>query len=294
MAEPSTICTIVENNRFGILNHYIAVDTTNSGFYRVHTSFEKARVVPVDLSEYPVFDSTKRLGYLNAILNAAPAKVKLVLFRTPINIVFPMVFICAMWIMVIAQTMAFMPFYLGFKKVDGYPIPLLAVTMLFALPGIRNTLPGAPPLGAIIDFAAYFWNIVVAIGNLFGLAILHFFYSHSREARVKAKKVLDDEDKKRVNKPLKTLTVNEVILLFRNTGRSHLEEVLRKHCVDGKILSVIRNKSDLDDIELSGLLAGNSRMKLMIDLDGWATMGVEAEKLVSILEPERYKIVYVI
>ena len=291
---------MVENNRFGILNHYIAVDTTNSGFYRVHTSFEKARVVPVDLSEYPVFDmvfanhSTKTLGYLNAILNAAPAKVKLVLFRTPINIVFPMVFICAMWIMVIAQTMAFMPFYLGFKKVDGYPIPLLAVTMLFALPGIRNTLPGAPPLGAIIDFAAYFWNIVVAIGNLFGLAILHFFYSHSREARVKAKKVLDDEDKKRVNKPLKTLTVNEVILLFRNTGRSHLEEVLRKHSVDGKILSVIRNKSDLDDIELSGLLAGNARMKLMIDLDGWATMGVEAEKLVSILEPERYTIIYVI
>jgi len=55
-----------------------------------------------------------------------PAVVDLKFFRSPINVVFPMYLTIALVIMVSAQTLAFMPFYLNMKKVDGYSVPLAA------------------------------------------------------------------------------------------------------------------------------------------------------------------------
>ncbi len=46
--------------------------------------------------------------------------------------------------------------------------------LLFALPAVRNNLPGAPPLGALIDYSAFFWaealvglSIMVLVGLWF-------------------------------------------------------------------------------------------------------------------------------
>ena len=54
-----------------------------------------------------------------------------------------------------------------------------AVTVLFALPAVRSTMPGAPPLGAIMDFAVYFWCIIISVSHI--LAISGTFRNISRQ-----------------------------------------------------------------------------------------------------------------
>ena len=49
--------------------------------------------------------------------------------------------------------------------VEGSPIPFWAwgfmAGVLFALPPLRNGLPGSPPLGSLVDWAAFYWAILV-------------------------------------------------------------------------------------------------------------------------------------
>ncbi|WP_223244548.1 DUF4436 family protein [Streptomyces sp. CBMA156] len=36
---------------------------------------------------------------------------------------------------------------------------------LFALVGLRNAAPGSPPIGSLLDYAAFFWaELLVAVG----------------------------------------------------------------------------------------------------------------------------------
>ena len=151
-------------------------------------------------------------------------------------------------------------------------------------------MPGVPPLGCIIDFASYFFVIVIATFNLLSLGILYMFFSHQRQAREKAKKVIDDDQKRIVNKGLKKLSVEEVAVLFEKTGRSHLVDAVHKSSVDGKVLAAIKNKADLEELDLRPL-EGSARIRLMNDIESWASLGVEADKITKaeddVIRPER-------
>jgi hypothetical protein len=98
-------------------------------------------------------------------------------------------------------------------------------------------------------------------------------------AREKAKKTMDDDAKKLINKGLKKLTVDDVVALFENTKRGQFEDAIRKNKIDGKVLASMVKK-DLDDLGLTPL-PGAGKIQLFNDLDGWKTMGVENDKLVS-------------
>ena len=37
---------------------------------------------------------------------------------------------------------------------------------LFALIGMRNAAPGSPPIGSLIDYAAFFWAEAIVAGSL--------------------------------------------------------------------------------------------------------------------------------
>lgn len=52
----------------------------------------------------------------------------------------------------------------------------LLIGFLFSIPGIRQSLPGAPPLGAYIDVLIYFWVLIAVIG-----ALLSFVYAAIRQ-----------------------------------------------------------------------------------------------------------------
>lgn len=45
------------------------------------------------------------------------------------------------------------------RKVEPPTIAVNAA-LLFALPALRNTQPGVPPVGALIDVCGFFWNEV--------------------------------------------------------------------------------------------------------------------------------------
>ena len=59
-------------------------------------------------------------------------------------------------------------------QVDAAAVVTGAVTVLFALPAVRNTMPGAPPLGAVMDFAVYFWCIIISIMHILYIAGKYF------------------------------------------------------------------------------------------------------------------------
>lgn len=48
--------------------------------------------------------------------------------------------------------------------------------LLFALPAVRNSLPGAPPLGALIDYTAFFW--AEALVGLSTMMVVALWFTH--------------------------------------------------------------------------------------------------------------------
>ncbi len=46
--------------------------------------------------------------------------------------------------------------------------------VLFALPNLRVSLPGSPPLGSLIDWAGYVWAVLIAVSSLVILLVVWF------------------------------------------------------------------------------------------------------------------------
>ena len=64
------------------------------------------------------------------------------------------------------------------RKVRFSTLAALAA-LLFAIPAIRNSLPQAPPVGALSDFLVFFWALIVA-GACFIVAALSWFKNASK------------------------------------------------------------------------------------------------------------------
>ena len=113
----------------GYLNFYVAIDRTNIGFFTVTSSYKEPVIdaidVPVSFTDDYTGNSTT---FVLHEINVLPALVTLRLKRTPINIVFPMFIAIGLWMMVAAQVLAFLPFYMGLKYVDAYAVPIAAVS----------------------------------------------------------------------------------------------------------------------------------------------------------------------
>ncbi len=45
--------------------------------------------------------------------------------------------------------------------------------MLFALPAIRNTMPGIPGVGTVTDYTVYFWGLFIIGACLFAVAVAY-------------------------------------------------------------------------------------------------------------------------
>ena len=90
---------------------------------------------------------TTQKTYSYSYINVHSESIIVNLSRSGINIFFPMFMTIIMWMLIIAESMIFIPYYLEKKMADAPGTPLGCVGILFALPNIRNTLPGSPPLG---------------------------------------------------------------------------------------------------------------------------------------------------
>lgn len=82
----------------------------------------------------------------------------------------------AIFVMVIMWTLALTAFGLMVRVIllgrpIEFPMFTFLAALLFAFPAVRNTLPGAPPLGTRFDYLSFFWcemlvafSLVVALG----------------------------------------------------------------------------------------------------------------------------------
>ena len=52
----------------------------------------------------------------------------------------------------------------------------------FALVGLRNAAPGAPPIGSLIDYAAFFWAEAVTVASVAWTAVVGVRFEHARPA----------------------------------------------------------------------------------------------------------------
>jgi hypothetical protein len=67
------------------------------------------------------------------------------------------------------------------KKVQFATLAALAA-MLFAVPAVRNSMPGTPPVGTLSDFLVFFWALMT-IGGCLMAASLAWFFQTAREGR---------------------------------------------------------------------------------------------------------------
>jgi len=87
---------------------------------------------------------------------------------------FALFIVVLMWALSI--TAALIAFQTWFRMRD-VPAPLVAVfvSLLFALPAVRNTQPAVPPIGTLLDAVSLFWNmVIVACSNI--AVMLAYFY----------------------------------------------------------------------------------------------------------------------
>ncbi len=83
--------------------------------------------------------------------------------RPTVNRLYPMFLVVAFWLILICEIAIYFPYVGHTKRLDNFSLVAVSVSLMFALPSIRNTMPAAPPFGAVIDFASFFWAMLVAI-----------------------------------------------------------------------------------------------------------------------------------
>ena len=74
-----------------------------------------------------------------------------------------MFLVVAFWLILICEIAIYFPYVGHTKKFDNFDLVAASVTLLFALPSIHSTMPSAPAFGSVIDFASFFWAMLVAI-----------------------------------------------------------------------------------------------------------------------------------
>jgi hypothetical protein len=75
---------------------------------------------------------------------------------------FSLFIVVSMWIVSAAVFILASTLWLRDRRVEPPTIAVCA-SFLFALPAIRNSQPGVPPIGATVDLAGFFWNLALVL-----------------------------------------------------------------------------------------------------------------------------------
>jgi hypothetical protein len=147
----------------------------NFGAYTVNTPTPKSIlsvyplplsfILKVDGSDVGLFSHTEQIVPAPAASanNNAPSAIITATFARPsISVIFPMFIMIAFWIIAVFDVLNLTP-YIGTGTKLPPPIVGVCASLLFALPGIRNAMPGGAPIGSVLDFVSYFWALVIAV-----------------------------------------------------------------------------------------------------------------------------------
>jgi hypothetical protein len=95
--------------------------------------------------------------------------------RTGAVAFFGLAIYCAMMVMMVCAMIIGSLVFLGLRRIEVTLIGALGA-MIFALPALRNAMPGAPPLGVRADILVFFWAELGAI-----IALCLFIAAWARE-----------------------------------------------------------------------------------------------------------------
>ncbi|XJO72883.1 hypothetical protein BDV3_003947 [Batrachochytrium dendrobatidis] len=92
---------------------------------------------------------------------------------------FSMIVVIIMWALSLSAFTLTITLWLRDRKVEPPTISITA-SLLFALPALRNSQPGAPVIGSSVDVAGFMWNMVlVAVSCL--LLIINYITKYKRD-----------------------------------------------------------------------------------------------------------------
>lgn len=113
------------------------------------------------------------------------ASVELELQRRTAVIIWVLFFMFLVWSIALGGA-AVAWFIVVFAKDPPFWVFAFFASILFALPTLRAGLPGSPPYGSLVDWAAFYWGIAILAGALVALLAVW-----NIEARVKVREQRD-------------------------------------------------------------------------------------------------------
>ena len=76
-----------------------------------------------------------------------------------------MFLVVMMWILTVVQSTAAIDYIFLRPREIPAAANVAAIALILALPGIRNSQPGIPPIGTVTDIGSFFFVELIAIGT---------------------------------------------------------------------------------------------------------------------------------
>ncbi|KAI8846404.1 hypothetical protein BC829DRAFT_266123 [Chytridium lagenaria] len=137
--------------------------------------------------EAPGLDDLTATDEFEAVYRGQLIEMDIVIKRAFATIFFSIMVMFILWLLSLLVLGVVIQIYIRDRKVEP-PTAGIVVTLLFALPAVRNAQPGAPQIGCISDIVSFFW--AMAISGIAGSLIL---INYTRKYKIRRPKPTSSE-----------------------------------------------------------------------------------------------------
>eukprot|EP00276_Gloeochaete_wittrockiana_P006703 CAMPEP_0184654914 /NCGR_PEP_ID=MMETSP0308-20130426/12569_1 /TAXON_ID=38269 /ORGANISM="Gloeochaete witrockiana, Strain SAG 46.84" /LENGTH=189 /DNA_ID=CAMNT_0027091123 /DNA_START=563 /DNA_END=1132 /DNA_ORIENTATION=+ len=127
----------------------------------------ESRVVSGFKIDFPsLFDKARYIAYPGS------KQIRMKADRASIFIMYPVFVMLSMWMVTLVALSMSMSIVIWRKRRAELPMLIVYSGMMFALPSFRNSAPLVPPVGCLMDFASFFWTVIIAICSFVGIFVI--------------------------------------------------------------------------------------------------------------------------
>lgn len=132
---------------------------------------EDGEAVPVSIEVFANVGDFDVSSHTPTLREPTSARVELRAQRGWSTLSWVLILTVVFWLLALGATSIVWLVVVASKPVPVWSWGFLA-GMLFALPGLRATLPGNPRLGTLVDWAAFYWSITLVVASMTVLLIV--------------------------------------------------------------------------------------------------------------------------
>jgi hypothetical protein len=143
---------------------------------------ETGAAIPVALSVVAALPDFTASATDERLIGSQVARVALVIDRQAGVVLWAVLFMILCWMLAFAVAALS---YLVLVRTDAVPLWLwgFITGILFALPNLRNSLPGEPPFGSAVDWGAFYWAVLIIALCLLAMVVAEGVDIRRRTAR---------------------------------------------------------------------------------------------------------------